>query len=185
MRAPKLAGPNLTPLRQLLLTILLIILGGSIESKGASNSHIRISEFCTSNIDTIADEDGDYPDWIELENPTEESIDLRAFFLTDEALQPNKYRLPSYVMAPRERALIFASGKTRESSRPPFHAPFKLRTTGDYLALVERDSGIVLTEFSPSFPKQIPGFSYGIPAFQGTATEQENGLKFDHLKTPT
>jgi hypothetical protein len=180
-----LAGPNPPPSPQLLLVILWIILGGSIESKGASNAHIRISEFCASNIDTIADEDGDYPDWIELENPTEKPIDLRAYFLTDEVSQPNKYRLPSYVIAPGERALIFASGKTKESSRPPFHAPFKLQINGEYLALFERESGIVLTEFSPSFPKQVPGFSYGITAIQGTAVDQGDEIKFDYLKAPT
>ena len=185
MRAAKLAGLYSTPIPQPLLAILWILLGGSIESKGASNAHIRISEFCSSNIDTIADKDGDYPDWIELENPTEEYIDLRAYFLTDDALKPNKYRLPSYSMAPGERAVIFASGKTRESSRPPFHASFKLRTSGEYLALVEGATGIAISEFSPSFPEQIPGFSYGIPTVLGSKAEQEGGIKFDYLRVPT
>lgn len=39
---------------------------------------IQLNEIVSSNGDNLYDEDGDTPDWIEIYNPTNESIDLWA-----------------------------------------------------------------------------------------------------------
>ena len=157
---------------------------GRVTAADLETAHLTITEFCASNLNTIADEDGDYPDWIELENLSDSRIDIRRYYLTDDPRTPNKFRLPSFTLAPGDRVIIFASGKTKERSRPPFHAPFKLANDGEYLALVERDSGSIIQEFSPAFPKQIPGFSYGRP-WPTQSINTEANATFEILESPT
>ena len=147
--------------------------------------HLTITEFCASNLNTIADDDGDYPDWIELENPSNNRIDIRNYFVTDDPITLDKFRLPSFTLAPGERVLLFASGKSTERLNPPFHIPFKLASDGEYLALVERDSGSVVQEFSPAYPKQIPGFSFGRPRTASSIPKPEASPSFAILESPT
>ena len=40
-----------------------------------SRADVIISEFTASNGATLADEDGDFEDWIELHNPTTDTVD--------------------------------------------------------------------------------------------------------------
>ena len=40
-----------------------------------------INEICASSITTLKDEDGDYPDWIEIHNTTNQAIDLSNYKL--------------------------------------------------------------------------------------------------------
>lgn len=72
-----------------------------------------INEFMPSNTFTIADEDGDFPDWIELYNPTTAPIDLTGYGLSDDPDEPFKWVLPHGVIKPQQHRLIFASGKDR------------------------------------------------------------------------
>ena len=163
------------PLTILILGIVLSVLS----PHSLAEPPLRISEFCASNIDSLADHEGDFPDWIELENTSDRSVELRAFCLTDDPTQPIKYQLPRYSLGPGDRIIIFASGKRVERVRPPYHAPFKLSSKGEYLALTEHATQTVLTEFTPNFPRQIPGVSYGLPSSPSSPPT------FGFLSTPT
>jgi len=68
----------------------------------------------SSNGSTIADEDGDYSDWLELYNHGQLSIDLNGFSLTDDPDSLQKWRFGSIEMAPNEFLLVFASDKDRQ-----------------------------------------------------------------------
>ena len=89
-------------------------------SADLSTQHILITEFSASNIETIADEDGDYSDWIEITNLSDERLNLRDYCITDSRLRPKKFRLPSFSLPPGERTLIFASGNQRSGFAPHF-----------------------------------------------------------------
>ncbi len=78
-----------------------------------------INEVMSSNSITIQDEDGDYPDWIELYNPGDYSIDLTGYGLSDRPDNPFKWAFESGTIEPAEFLLIFASGKDLRGS--PFH----------------------------------------------------------------
>ena len=79
----------------------------------AGTTGLMISEVVSSNGSTLLDEDGDASDWIELHNPTQEPIDVEGFHLSDDDEQPQRWRLPSRVVGPGERLIVFASGKDR------------------------------------------------------------------------
>jgi len=73
-----------------------------------------INEFMASNTTTIMDEDKEYPDWIELYNPTDSSIDLTGYGLSDRPDNPYKWIFQNIILYPGEYKLVFASGKDRK-----------------------------------------------------------------------
>jgi hypothetical protein len=72
-----------------------------------------INEFMASNTQTLADEDGDFPDWLELFNPGEDLIDLTSYGLSDDPNDPFKWVFPHGVLHPGTPRLVYASDKDR------------------------------------------------------------------------
>lgn len=121
---------------------------------------IQISEFMAENVNSIRDEDGDYSDWIELLNPTDDDLNLSGWALTDDALDLQKWRLPNVTLSAHSYLLVFASGKDRTNATGQLHANFQLDAAGEFLALVDAGQNII-SAFSPVYPPQLAGFSYG------------------------
>ena len=94
----------------------------------ADADKIRISELMLRNRATLPDEDGDFPDWIELENRSDTAVELTGWRLTDKEKNPG-WTFPETVLAPGERLLLFASGKDL-----PGHLSFSL-SEGETLSL--------------------------------------------------
>lgn len=126
---------------------------------------ILITEFMASNSTTIADEDGDYSDWLELYNASEETIHLEGWYLTDKADNLTKWEIPDVSLEADEYLLIFASEKKRNSPSAPLHTNFKLTASGEFLAVVEPDGVTISHAYAPAFPIQREDFSYGL--YQG------------------
>lgn len=74
---------------------------------------IAINEVMASNALSIADEDGDYEDWIELYNYGEEPINLEGFGLSDNYSNPFKWVFPNLTIESGQYLLVWASGKDR------------------------------------------------------------------------
>ena len=126
--------------------------------------HPVISEFMALNRETVADADGDHPDWIEIHNPTDGPIDLAGYALTDDPARPGLWHLPSVIVPAGGYLVVFASEKPH-----PLHASFALRGEGEYLALLDPD-GQILHAFSPAYPGQSADISYGILGSDPTRT---------------
>lgn len=74
---------------------------------------ILINEIMSDNESTITDEDGDYPDWIELLNSGSDPVNVNRFGLSDDPDEPFRWRLPNVEITPDQRMVLFASGKDR------------------------------------------------------------------------
>src|ERR1700744_5791374 len=127
----------------------------------SSPAQVRITEFMASNTQTLADEDGDFSDWIELQNTTTNTVSLLNWSLSDSSGNPGKWRFPATNMAPNSFMVVFASGKDRAVAGQELHTNFKLSAGGEYLGLFEAD-GSAASELSPQYPAQFPDVSYGI-----------------------
>ncbi|MBN1853145.1 MAG: lamin tail domain-containing protein [Pirellulales bacterium] len=120
-----------------------------------------------SNDTTFLDGDGNSSDWIEIHNPTSESMDLGGWHLTDDSANLNQWifpRLPQSVLDPGEYLIVFASGQAVEDYVDPsgyLHTDFRLDADGEYLALTD-SSGVIIHEWAPEYPQQIPDISYGM-----------------------
>lgn len=95
-------------------------------------SQIVINEGSNKNYSTIADEDGDYEDWIELYNAGLTTIDLANYYLTDNLSNPTKWVLPTLNMAPGQYEIIYCSKKDRYAT-PPFTS---VVNTGPFVPVV-------------------------------------------------
>ncbi len=81
-------------------------------------SQIVINEGSNKNYQTIADEDGEYEDWIELYNTGTSAVDLFGYSLTDNSNEPAQWVFPHYNLNPGEFLVVFCSDKNRFASTP-------------------------------------------------------------------
>ncbi len=124
-----------------------------------SHGQVVINEIQASNNSTIADEDGDYEDWIELFNTGVDTIDVSWYSLSDDYSQPVKWLIPpETTIAPGEYLLIWASGKDRNDPLGPLHTNFSIAQDGEELLLTNLQ-GVRIDEIPPT---RIPSdISYG------------------------
>ena len=128
-----------------------------------------ISEFLAINDSSIQDEDGNRSDWIELYNPTASDVNLDGYFLTDDADDLDKWRLPAVTLPSNGYMIVWASSKNRAVAGSPLHTNFNLDgDLGEYLALVAPGGTTPVSEFAPTFPPQASDVSYGIITTQTT-----------------
>ncbi|MGV3774699.1 MAG: CotH kinase family protein [Verrucomicrobiales bacterium] len=134
-------------------------------SISSASAQIIISEFMASNTRTLADEDGDYSDWIELLNLGSTNVNLNGWALTDDPADPRKWRFPATQIAPGENLVVFASNKDRRTVGNPLHTDFRLSADGDYLALADAN-GKIIFDFDAAYPAQAPDVSFGVTGEQ-------------------
>ncbi|HWN95098.1 MAG TPA: hypothetical protein VNT99_08700, partial [Methylomirabilota bacterium] len=70
------------------IAIVLIIFFALLPTRAAEPF---ISEFMADNARIVTDEDGQFPDWVEIQNPNASPLNLAGYFLTDDAGQLAKW----------------------------------------------------------------------------------------------
>jgi CotH protein/lamin tail-like protein/parallel beta helix pectate lyase-like protein len=142
--------------------------------------HVVISEF-------MADNEGSFftqligelvhPDWIEIYNPSDVTVDLGGCYLIDSNYQ---WPFPPRTILPGNSYLVvFASGQDDDDypvvdDLGYLHTNFKLDKDGDYIALVLPDGSTVEHQYPATHPEpeeysqQYDDWSYGLsPDLQG------------------
>ncbi|MEO0073866.1 MAG: lamin tail domain-containing protein [candidate division WOR-3 bacterium] len=118
-----------------------------------------LNEFMASNQSIVADEAGEFDDWIEIYNADSLPIRLTGIYLTDDLRVPDKWPFPDTCIRPHSYMLIWAD---TEASEGPLHASFNLAAArGEQLGLYESMSGHALVIDSLTFGPQHPDTSYG------------------------
>jgi hypothetical protein len=143
-----------------LLCLLLLTLAGTVRAQ------VAITEFLAGNSKTLADGDGEFSDWIELQNTGANAVNLLGWSLTDDPALPAKWKFPATNLNAGAYLVVFASGKNRTNAGAELHTSFSLASNGEYLALFPPDSPTAATEFAPAFPAQKADISYGTRAGQ-------------------
>jgi hypothetical protein len=96
------------------------VLGGQLEEAWHPTGPV-INEIASSSASTIADEDGDFPDWIELHNPTDEPAPLAGYHLSDDPDDPARWAFPDLTLEADGYLVVFASGKDRRDVGGELH----------------------------------------------------------------
>ncbi|MFT5188307.1 MAG: hypothetical protein ACI9DF_001063 [Verrucomicrobiales bacterium] len=117
-----------------------------------------ISEIMASNQRSFVDGHGEYPDWIEIHNPTDNDIDLQGYVLRD---CDTDWPMSSTSLGPDDRMLVFASGNGGFDPDGWPHATFTLSKEGEPLELIN-PAGEVVSSFGDGFPEQRTDISYGL-----------------------
>jgi len=132
-----------------------------ISSSLLTFGQLRINEFLSSNSGaSLLDENGDDSDWIEIFNSGTVAVNLAGYTLTDDSADLQKWTFPSQVIQANSYLLVFASNKDRAISGNELHTNFRLSASGEYLALLT-PSGVVVSEYTPTYPIQEEDISYG------------------------
>lgn len=137
----------------------------------ANERPIAINEVMASNSSTQADEAGEYDDWIELYNLTDETVSLDGYSISDNLGNPQKWVFPAgSSIAPHAYQIIWAD---EDQTQGDWHCNFKLSANGESLALFNSEKRLVDTV-----------------SFQNLGTDQgyarvPNGTGPFVLKTPT
>jgi hypothetical protein len=98
------------------------------------SQNVVINEFMSDNESTIVDEDGDYSDWIEIYNPTDEDLNLAGYHISDSYSNINKWTFPNLIIPSKGFIVIFASGKNRLNP-DEIHTNFSISKDGEPLVL--------------------------------------------------
>ncbi len=109
----------------------------------ASAWELCLNEVMSLNVTTLEDEDGEYPDWIELYNPGSVAIDLHNYGLSDTEDDLFKYKLPTCIVQPGKFLVIFASDKNRTQTGKPLHTNFKIKSKGETLYLTNPAGSVI------------------------------------------
>ena len=136
----------------------------------ARAADLVIGEFVASNDRSLRDEDGDSPDWIEIQNTTLDVVSLDGWSLTDDLDDRTKWEFPAVSIGPGGFLIVFASGKDQRDPEGELHANFALSAGGESVALIGPD-GEVVHAYS-DYPPQFADIAYGMSgADAGTQTE--------------
>ncbi|MDF7799536.1 lamin tail domain-containing protein [Pontiellaceae bacterium B1224] len=121
---------------------------------------VRISEIVAENKYSLKDGYDDAPDWIELRNTGNSTVDLTGWGLTDNPSNPMKFVFPSTTLAPHETLIVFASNNdTPVDPAGLLHADFALGKNGETLQLTAANGSTVID--SVSYPALDTDLSYG------------------------
>lgn len=91
-------------------------------------AQIVINEGSNRNYTVVADENGEYPDWIELYNAGFQTVSLYNYSLSDDPEEPVKWVFPNIDLEPGEYLTVFCSGKNRK----PVTGFIRVVNTGTY-----------------------------------------------------
>ncbi len=108
------------------------------------SQQLVINEFMSINNNALQDEFGDYPDWIEIYNPSQQTVNLLNWCLTDDPDDLEKWSFPYLLIESGDFILVFASGKDTTTSQN-IHTNFKIKSEGEQLILSD-SNGIIIDQ---------------------------------------
>lgn len=78
------------------------------------SAQVMINEGTNRNYTSLEDENNEFPDWVEIYNAGDDTVNLLNYSLTDKFNKPGKWKFPGVNLAPGEFKAIFCSGKNRK-----------------------------------------------------------------------
>ncbi|MDD3876795.1 MAG: CotH kinase family protein [Bacteroidales bacterium] len=124
------------------------------------NTSLHINEFMASNTSTIADNFGEFDDWIEIYNASPDTINIGGYYITDNLNYPTKYQFPTGSDSTKIPSggflLIWADGEIQQGI---LHTNFSLSAGGEAIGLYASDGLYVMDTLS--FGQQVADISFG------------------------
>ncbi|MCD4820389.1 MAG: CotH kinase family protein [Candidatus Cloacimonetes bacterium] len=124
-------------------------------------ANLVINEFMASNETTIADPEGEYDDWIEIYNTSDEPVDIGGFYLIDDLSNLNCWQIPSTnpdstTIQPQDLLLLWADKDCEDGI---LHLDFKLSSAGEQIGLIAPDGTTIVDLLT--FGEQTTDISFG------------------------
>ncbi len=119
---------------------------------------VVINEVMSSNSSTIADEHGDFDDWIELYNYGTAPVNLSGFHLSDNNSAPLKWALPAVDIQPGEFMLIWADS---DMAQGPFHTNFNISASDETIYLFRQNGDVLQHIDQIALPPLPTDYTFG------------------------
>jgi len=160
-----------------LFLCLFVIFSCSKEDDSTKGRGLIINEFLASNDYCCTDESGDYDDWVELYNDSDQSIDLGGMYFTDTPGDDNPYLIPDTdpsesTISPGGYLILWCDD---DQEQGVLHLSKKLKGSGESIILIDKDGTTVID--SLTFSSQTTDISMGRNA--------ENLDEWIFFETPT
>lgn len=118
-------------------------------------SGLLINEFQASNLSSVRNPyTGTYTDWIEIYNAGTEDVDISGYYLTDDPLDPAKWRISFDSTIYAGGYMVFWADDIDEFT----HTNFKLGRSGEYIGIYDSIGNVI---DSLTFGYQEDDLSYG------------------------
>ncbi len=127
-------------------------------SVGFDDPGIVINELMASNRTTLADEFGEFDDWVEIYNTGSAPVNLGDYYLSDDFARPDRWRMPDVVSGPGEHVVLWLDGQPEQG---PLHAPFRLNRDGEQLGIFSGPDNGFFPLDTLSYGPQVPDLSLG------------------------
>ncbi len=116
-----------------------------------------VAENATGYLDP--DEPGEYPDWIELFNPTYSPLQLGGMYLTDDQNDLTKFRIPDGISIAPQGYVVFIADN--EPEQGPLHTNFSLSSAGEFVGLYAANERGLRTLDGIEYGPLLPDEAYG------------------------
>jgi len=136
---------------------------------------LKINEFLAKNDTTIADEYGDFGDWIEVYNADDVPVYLGDKYLTDNLNNRNKWQMPDTYLPAKDFVLFWADDDSEKGS---YHTNFKLSAEGEEIGLFDAENTGYASIDTIVFGVQQADIS------QGRYKDGENEWRYYSIPTP-
>lgn len=111
-----------------------------------ATSQLQINEVCSDNDEQLESDNGEYFDWLEIYNSSDNSVQLRDYYLSDDDEELEKWNFNNEILPAKSFIIVFAS-KSKEPITGEQHANFKLSSKGETLYLSNSNGLIDSMEF--------------------------------------
>ena len=143
------------------LIIQALLYGSATATLAQEAGFLVINEVMSSNSSTHADPQGQYDDWVEIYNDTNQIIDAVGLYLTDNLDRPTKWQIPVNrpdltLIDPNGYLVIWVDGDQEDSG---LHASFQLAADGEELGLCAADGVTFIDQLI--LPALSSDLSYG------------------------
>lgn len=95
----------------ILSEIILALIYICITNYSNDNPPLRINEICSGNNTIIYDKKGNFCDYVEFYNTTDDTIDLSDYYLSDTSWHLRKYQLADMSIEPKSYRIVFVNKK--------------------------------------------------------------------------
>lgn len=134
------------------LGVAIVVAGIALERSDFAKVHtaisqnhaaLRISEVQSDNGSTLRMENGELPDWIEIENIGREEISLKGVSLMLNQQFNKMLSFPNITLGGGESLLVYADANSDAEKDGRMHAPFRLPASGCTLSMFEGGNNIL------------------------------------------
>jgi len=121
-------------------------------------TELVLNEVMSMNNTFISDGFGEFDDWFEIYNQSDQSVDLSEYYVSDNNTSQVKFNLPEYELGSNAFQLFWADKSIEQGE---FHANFRLSAQGERLYIFQKtDNTLTLCDYL-NIPALPSDFSFG------------------------